>query len=126
MVNNQNEQLDAVFHALADPTRRDMLLHLKQRPCSVGDLAAPFAMTLAAVSKHIKVLERAGLVKREVQGRTHICRLDARPMFGGLEWIRHYEQFWSTQLDSLEAALLEDEREAKAKSIPKSKPKPKS
>lgn len=97
--------LDAVFHALADPTRRAMLQRLAQGEQSVGTLAAPFDMSLAAASKHIRVLERAGLVRRSVRGRTHLCSLDAQPMHGGLEWLRHYEQFWNRRLDDLDEAL---------------------
>ncbi len=103
-----NEQLDSIFGAIADTTRRAMLLSLAQRPHSVGELAAPFDITLAAASKHIKVLERAGLIEREVQGRTHLCRLNAAPMHAGLEWIRHYERFWTQRLDVLEALLKAD------------------
>lgn len=114
MVDNSPQRLDAVFHALADPTRREMLRNLARREHSVGELAAPFEMSLAAASKHIKVLERAGLVQREVQGRTHVCRLDAGPMHAGLEWMRHYEQFWNGRLDALEA-LLKAEDAAKAR-----------
>jgi DNA-binding transcriptional ArsR family regulator len=108
MVNNQSEQLDAVFHALADPTRRAMVARLAQAPCGISELAAPFDMTLAAVSKHIKVLEGAGLVVRNIQGRNHTCQLDAQPMLGGIEWLRHYEQFWNQRLDALTAVLLAD------------------
>ncbi len=114
MVDNSSHQLDEMFHALSDPTRRAMLRSLASQPHNVGDLAKPFEISLAAASKHIKVLERAGLVKRSVQGRTHICRLDARPMHAGLEWMRHYEQFWQQRIDVLEA-LLEAEDAAKAK-----------
>lgn len=109
MVNNQSEQLDAVFHALADPTRRAMVARLAQAPCGISELAAPFEMTLAAVSKHIKVLEGAGLVIRNVQGRNHTCALDTQPMLGGIEWLRHYEQFWNQRLDALAAALIADD-----------------
>lgn len=109
MVNNQIEQLDAVFHALADPTRRAMVARLAQSPCGITELAAPFDMTLAAASKHIKVLENAGLLVRQVQGRNHTCRLDSAPMQGGIEWLRHYEQFWNQRLDALTAALLADD-----------------
>jgi len=116
MVNYSSERLDAVFHALADPTRRTMLDSLAERPCTVGELAAPFEMSLAAASKHIKVLERAGLVKRNVQGRTHICELDAQPMHAGAEWLRHYEKFWNQRLDALEAILRsEDQAEENAR-----------
>ncbi len=111
MVEYRSERLDAVFHALADPTRREMLQALSKAAASVGDLAAPFSISLAAASKHIKVLERAGLIRREVQGRTHLCRLDAAPMHAGLEWLRHYERYWSERLDALEQALrIDDQR----------------
>lgn len=109
MVELHADHLSSVFHALADPTRRAMLSTLANGPRTVGELASPFAMSLAAASKHIKVLERAGLVQRAVQGRTHTCRLDVRPMHAGLEWIRHYERFWNRHLDALEAALQADD-----------------
>ena len=108
MVEHSDAHLDGVFHALADPTRRAMLRQLADGECSVGELAAPFAMSLAAASKHIQVLERAGLVQRTVLGRTHCCRLDVQPMHAGLEWMRFYESFWNTRLDAL-AVLLEHE-----------------
>lgn len=103
--------LDDVFHALADPTRRAMLKSLAKSEHTVGELAEPFAISLAAASKHIKVLERAGLVERSIEGRTHICRLDARPMHAGMEWIRHYEKYWNERLDVLHE-LLEAEAAA--------------
>lgn len=116
MVEETNEQLDDVFHALADRTRRAMLRRLAAGPSNIGDLAAPFAMSLAAASKHVKVLERARLVRREVQGRVHVCRLDARPMHAGAEWMRHYEKFWNERLDTLEELLrAEDRAEKQAK-----------
>ncbi|MCZ8313133.1 MAG: metalloregulator ArsR/SmtB family transcription factor [Magnetospirillum sp.] len=99
------DALDTVFHALADPTRRAILQRLSAGACSVGELAEPFEISLAAASKHIKVLENAGLLRRAVQGRTHLCSLDVGPMHAGLEWLRHYEQFWNRSLDALEAAL---------------------
>jgi DNA-binding transcriptional ArsR family regulator len=101
----EDQALNAVFHALADPTRRAMLKSLSSGERKVTELAAPFAISLAAASKHIQVLERAGLVNRTVQGRTHLCRIDARPMHAGLEWMRHYEKFWSERLDVLEHLL---------------------
>lgn len=112
MVEQNTELLDAIFHALSDPTRRAMLGGLARGPRNVGDLAAPFDMSLAAASKHIKVLEKAGLVKRSVQGRTHVCSLDALPMHAGVEWMRHYEKFWNQQLDTLEAILEAEDRAA--------------
>lgn len=105
MVDYHSERLDAVFQALADPTRRAMLRQLADGERKVGELAEPYAMTLAAASKHIKALERAGLVRREVRGRIHVCRLDAQPLHGGFEWLRHYERFWNQRLDDLEALL---------------------
>jgi len=110
MVESSRDRLDAVFHALADPTRRAMLRSLARQPSSVGDLAAPFAISLAAASKHIKMLERAGLLRRTVHGRTHICRLDAAPIHAGVEWMRHYERFWQQRLDTLEAVLQAEDR----------------
>lgn len=108
MVERDSKPLDRVFHALADPTRRAMLRLLVDGERSVGELAAPQAMSLAAASKHIQVLERAGLVQRTVLGRTHLCRLDVQPMHAGIEWMRFYERFWDGRLDAL-AALLESE-----------------
>lgn len=122
MVDITSDELDAVFRALADPTRRAMLRSLSGRPRTVGELAEPFEISLAAASKHIKSLERAGLVQREVQGRTHVCRLDARPLHGGMEWMRHYERFWNERLDVLEALLRTEHRE-RAPTTPPTKPK---
>ncbi|MFE2960962.1 ArsR/SmtB family transcription factor [Nocardia tengchongensis] len=110
MVDNSLDRLDVVFHALADSTRRSMLRSLTERQHSVGELAAPFEISLAAASKHIKVLERAGLVRRTVHGRTHICSLEASPLRDGAEWMRFYERFWNASLDALEAALLEEDQ----------------
>ncbi|WP_109526965.1 MULTISPECIES: ArsR/SmtB family transcription factor [Nocardia] len=109
MVESSRDRLDVVFHALSDSTRRSMLRSLARRQCSVGELAAPFDISLAAASKHIKVLERAGLVRRSVRGRTHICRLDAGPLRDGVEWMRFYERFWNESLDALETALLQED-----------------
>ena len=106
MVEDQN--LDDVFHALADPTRRAMLKNLSKFEHTVGELAAPFSITLAAASKHIKVLERAGLVRRSIEGRTHVCSLDAAPLHAGMEWIRHYEKYWNERLDVLKGLLEAD------------------
>jgi DNA-binding transcriptional ArsR family regulator len=95
----------SLFQALSDPTRRAMLQALAGQPRTVGELAAPFEISLAGASKHIQVLERAGLIHREVQGRVHTCYLDARPLHAGAEWIRHYERFWNRKLDALETLL---------------------
>ena len=101
----EQTQLDAVFHALADPTRRAMLLRLADASMSVGELAAPHRMSLAAASKHIKSLERAGLVRRQVQGRTHLCRLEPSGLEGAHDWLGFYRRFWTAQFDALEASL---------------------
>lgn len=123
MVNNQSQRLDDIFGALSDRTRREMLRSLAAGERSVGELAAPFDMTLAAASKHIKVLEHAGLVRRTVQGRTHLCRLEAQPLHTGLEWLRYYEKFWNQRLDALDAALRAEDRAAAATSTKPTKPK---
>lgn len=119
MVDKNPERLDAVFHALADPTRRAMLRDLAAQPRNVGELAAPFSISLAAASKHIQVLERAGLIRREIQGRVHVCRLDARPLHAGAEWIRHYERFWSQSLDALAALIEAEDRAGKPRPLRK-------
>lgn len=105
MVELQDTRLDTVFHALGDATRRRMLRELSQGERTVGQLAEPFRMSLAAASKHIKALERAGLIRREVQGRTHVCRLEAGPLSEADAWLRFYERFWTTRLDELERLL---------------------
>ena len=110
MVELDSPQLDAVFHALGDPTRRKMLRQLAGGERSVGQLAEPFAMSLAAASKHIKALEAAGLIRREVRGRTHLCRLDAGPLASADQWLRHYERFWTGRLDALEQLLRDEDR----------------
>ena len=122
MVDKRSDALDTLFRALADPTRRAMLQDLAAQPRTVSELAAPHAITLAGASKHIQVLERAGLVRREVQGRVHTCRLEAAPLHAGAEWIRHYERFWTSRLDALEALLRADAaktRGPKNKSAPR-------
>lgn len=86
-----------------------MLHDMAGSPRTVGELAEPFEMSLAAASKHIRVLERAGLVRRTVRGRTHICRLEAGPLREGAEWMRRYERFWTERLDALEAQLRSED-----------------
>ncbi len=107
MVELQTIELDTVFHALSDATRRRMLRDLADGERSVGQLAQPFAMSLAAASKHIQVLERARLIRREVRGRTHLCRLEPEPLAGAHEWLGFYERFWGSRLDVLERLLRE-------------------
>ncbi|MCZ8183962.1 MAG: metalloregulator ArsR/SmtB family transcription factor [Beijerinckiaceae bacterium] len=100
--------MDAVFHALGDATRRRMLADLAHGERTVGQLAQPFAMSLAAASKHIKTLESAGLIRREVRGRTHLCRLDPGPLAEAHQWLGFYQRFWTSRLDALERLLRED------------------
>ena len=114
MVDKSPERLDAVFRALADPTRRAMLHELAAQPRTVGELAAPFEISLAGASKHIQVLERAGLVQREVRGRVHTCHLDAHPLHAGAEWLRHYERLWNQKLDLLETILKAEDAAQRA------------
>jgi DNA-binding transcriptional ArsR family regulator len=123
MVELQTPQMNSVFHALGDATRRKMLRDLAARERTVSELAEPYAMSLAAASKHIRVLEHAGLIRREVRGRTHICRLDPGPLASAHEWLGFYERFWTSRLDELER-LLRSEDAAKSK-IRKSKPRKK-
>src|SRR5690349_5914634 len=101
--------LDGVFHALASAPRRQMLQTLADGERTVGDLARPFDMSLAAVSKHLKVLEAADLVERRQAGRTTTCRLTAAPLAEVREWVDFYERFWSTRLDALEAMFRPEE-----------------
>jgi DNA-binding transcriptional ArsR family regulator len=109
MVELDTSRLDTVFHALGDPTRRRMLRELADGERTVGELAKPFAISLAAASKHIKALESAGLIRREVRGRTHLCRLDPGPLASAYEWLGFYERFWTGRLDVLERLLREDD-----------------
>ena len=119
MVELQIPQLDSVFHALGDATRRQMLRDLTNGERTVGQLAQPFSISLAAASKHIKALENAGLIRREVRGRTHVCHLDPGPLASAHDWLRFYENFWTLSLDRLEQLLLEDS-ESKSPPPPKS------
>jgi len=100
--------LDGVFHALADPTRRAMLRALAGGERNIGELARPFDMSLAAASKHVRVLEGAGLLRRRVEGRTHRCAINAAPLAAADEWLRFYENFWNDRLDALEAELKKE------------------
>jgi DNA-binding transcriptional ArsR family regulator len=101
MVNYSSGVLDATFGALADPTRRAILARLARGEAMVTKLAEPFAMSLPAVSKHLRVLESAGLLQREIDGRVHRCRLAAEPMKDAAGWIEQYRTFWETQFDAL-------------------------
>jgi len=109
MVEQQTLHLDSVFHALGDATRRRMLRELASEERTVGQLAKPFAISLAAASKHIKALENAGLIRREVRGRTHLCRLNPGPLASAHEWLSFYAQFWTARLDVLEQLLRKED-----------------
>jgi DNA-binding transcriptional ArsR family regulator len=109
MVEPEALQLSHIFHALSDVTRRRMLLELASSERTVGQLAQPFSMSLAAASKHIKVLESAGLIHRKVRGRVHFCRLDPGPLESAHEWLSFYERFWTVRLDVLDRLLREEE-----------------
>jgi DNA-binding transcriptional ArsR family regulator len=109
MVELDSRQLNSIFHALGDSTRRQMLRELADGERTVGELAGPFAISLAAASKHIKALEGAGLIRREVRGRTHICRLEPGPLAGASEWLSYYHRFWTDRLDILELLLREED-----------------
>jgi len=109
-------QMNSVFHALSDGTRRQMLRDLTRGERTVSQLAKPFLMSLAAASKHIKVLEGAGMIRREVRGRTHLCRLEPGPLASAHEWLGFYERFWNDRLEALEQLLRqEDLHTSKAK-----------
>ncbi|CCF20137.1 Transcriptional regulator, ArsR family [Pseudorhizobium banfieldiae] len=121
MVELLDTRIDSVFHALSDATRRSMLRELSSGARSVGQLAEPHDMSLAAASKHIKVLEGAGLIRREINGRTHICRLEPGPLATAHEWLAFYERFWSDRLDILEGLLrTQDANASKAPAPPTS------
>ena len=105
---DEDDDVDQIFHALSNRTRRGMLRRLSRQECTVGELAAPAEMSLAAASKHVQVLDRAGLVNRRVSGRQHICSLSPKPLKEASEWLSFYEKFWDESLDRLEAVIETD------------------
>lgn len=114
MVTLAESRLDQVYGAIADPTRRAILTALARGDMNVGSLADRFPISFNGVSKHVKVLERAGLVERSVRGREHWLRLEAAPLRDAARWLAHYRAFWDTRLDALEALLLKQQRQAAA------------
>jgi DNA-binding transcriptional ArsR family regulator len=112
MVERHAEQLDDVFHALSDSTRRAMLRALAGGAKTVTELAAPFDISLAAASKHVKTLERADLIERTVVGRTHICRLNPMRLSEADDWLRYYEKYWTDRFDALDRVLAEQNADA--------------
>jgi DNA-binding transcriptional ArsR family regulator len=107
------DHLSSTFSALADPTRRAILGRLARGEKSVTDLAKPFKMSLPAVSKHLKVLEKAGLIERSREAQWRPCRLKPRPLKGAADWLEQYRQFWEERLDRLEEYLREIQKEEK-------------
>lgn len=107
MVIDRSPSLDRVFHALAHPARRAILRQLSDREQNLSELAAPFRMSFPAASKHVRVLERAKLVRRRITGRTHMCRLDALPLKDVAEWTERYREIWEGNFQRLDALLNE-------------------
>jgi DNA-binding transcriptional ArsR family regulator len=110
----QPENLDAVFAALADPTRRAILSRLAAGEASVNELVLPFEISQPAVSKHLKVLERAGLIERHVEQQRRPARLNAEPMVAAVRWLEEFKRFWSVSFDQLDG-LLEELKQAETK-----------
>jgi DNA-binding transcriptional ArsR family regulator len=108
-----SDHLDATFAALADPTRRAILARLASGQCSVTELAEPFDMSMPAVSKHLKVLERAGLIARSREAQWRRCQLDAAPLREVSEWLEQYRDLWEARLDRLDEYLMELQKKGK-------------
>jgi DNA-binding transcriptional ArsR family regulator len=109
----QAARLDRVFSALADPTRRAILKSLTRRPATINEIAQPFPVSLNAISKHVMVLERAGLLHREIKGREHYCSIDPRPLSEANHWLDHYRQFWEQRMDALQMYVARKFKAAK-------------
>ena len=103
----ETDELSAVFSALADPSRRSILMRLMAGDASVAELAKPFAMSQPAVSKHLKVLEHAGLISRTRQATSRYSHLEAQPLQNATEWMQRYKKFWTESFDKLDAALAD-------------------
>lgn len=104
---NSEPNLDAVFAALADPTRRAIISKLSNGDAAVSDLAEPFAMSQPAISKHLKVLEKAGLIEKRIEKQKRISHLKAEPMQAAVNWLEQYKEFWENSFDQLDALLDE-------------------
>ena len=113
MVNKDPDRLSTTLYALSDPTRRAILARLALGESAVGELAQPFDMTLPAISKHLKVLERAGLIARGRDAQRRPCRLAAEPLREVLEWVADYRHFWDQRLDRLQAYLEKGKKRAR-------------
>jgi DNA-binding transcriptional ArsR family regulator len=108
-------ELDHVFSALGDPTRRAILQALAKNPATINEIAEPFPLSLNAISKHVMVLERAGLVHREIHGRQHHCSVNPKPLREASQWLDHYHQFWEQRLDALEIYVAKQLKSTKGK-----------
>jgi len=111
----RSAELDRIFSALADPTRRAILRALTRCPATINEIASPFPFSLNAVSKHVMVLERAGLLRREIKGREHFCWIEPRPLREADEWLEYYRQFWEQRMDTLEAYVARKYQASKRK-----------
>jgi DNA-binding transcriptional ArsR family regulator len=118
MGEHQSLRLDSVFNALCDPTRRAILARLTDREARVTDIAAEFPISLNSISKHIRMLERAGLVRRSIAGREHLLSLQAAPLAEASMWIEHYRRFWEGRLAALEAFVTRQPPPSKPTPIP--------
>jgi DNA-binding transcriptional ArsR family regulator len=112
MVDHSRAELDLVFSAVADPIRRAILGTIANRPTTVSEIARPFPVSLNAISKHLRVLERSGLLRRQIIGREHYCALQAQPLRYATAWLEHYRQFWELRLDALEKFLIRKQHSA--------------
>jgi DNA-binding transcriptional ArsR family regulator len=110
---SQPAELDRIFFALADPTRRAILRGLTRGPATITEIATPFSVSLNAVSKHVMVLERAGLLHREIKGREHYCWIEAHPLRKADLWLEYYRRFWEQRMDALEAYVLRKSKESR-------------
>jgi len=104
-----SSHLNGIFHALSDATRRNMLQELATGEKTVTELAEPYEMSLAAASKHIRVLEHAGLIERRISGRTHHCHIVGKPLANAQAWLSTYERFWTSRLDALDQLLRQED-----------------
>jgi DNA-binding transcriptional ArsR family regulator len=111
MVEYQSVPLDKTFHALAHPIRREMLEHLTHKRFTVVEMAEQFDLSLNGVSKHLKVLEQAGLIHRDIQGRTHYCSLETKRLREAAEWLDYYRSFWERRLDALERFVAKKQQD---------------
>ena len=117
MVHNTTttDQLSATFAALADPTRRAILARLATGACSVTELAEPFDMSMPAVSKHLRVLQRAGLITRRKEAQWRHCQIDAAPLKEVADWTQHYRRLWDDRLDRLDTYLMQIQKKGAAR-----------